>query len=138
MIEQIAALSAAPVAPMPALTPPSALVVERFNAVMNAAPLPQVPTEPVQSTLSMAFTSPASGSPTLGNQILGTLQAFSTEYGQKWQSVANRLNTMSSHASVSEMLRLQGDLLHIGLHTELISKVVARGTQNIDTLVRMS
>ena len=138
MIEPIVALSAAPLASAPALTSPSALVVERFNAVMNAGPLPQLPTEPVSSALQMAFSSPALGPQTLGNQILGKLQSFSTEYGQKWQSVASRLNGMSAQSSVTEMLRLQGDLLQISVHTELMGKVVARGTQNIDTLVRMS
>jgi type III secretion protein I len=138
MIEQIAALSAAPLTSASIPSTPSALAMERFNAVMNADPMPQSATDPTQSVLQMAFTPPTQGPQTLGSQILSKLQVLSTEYGGMWQNVKNGVDNLSSHFSLSEALRLQANLMHIGVHFELGSKLLARGTQNIDTLVRMS
>jgi type III secretion protein I len=45
---------------------------------------------------------------------------------------------MGAQPAISDMLRLQTELLQVSVQYELVGKAVSRSTQNIDTLVRMS
>ena len=127
----------------PALTPvaplaePSALATERFSALMSA------PVEPgltgVQAALQSAF-GPATAEPlpTLGNQILASLQSSTAEFSQKWQGISGGLDQIADRPAVADMLRVQADLLQVSVQYELVGKAVSRSTQNVDALVRMS
>ncbi|MDQ8033443.1 EscI/YscI/HrpB family type III secretion system inner rod protein [Bordetella genomosp. 1] len=119
---------------------PSADATERFNRVMGAAdPEVGAPTG-VHAALQAAFAAPADGAApaTLGSQILSGLQSTTGDFSQKWQGIAANLDRLGAQSSLSDMLRLQGELLQVSVQYELVGKAVARTTQNIDTLVRMS
>ena len=136
----IAALSAAlpPILNAPA-TPPAQLATERFNAVMNAPDVDAPALTGLQAALQTAFAPPVDAAPqTLGNQILASLRNTTTEYSEKWQGISGRLDAMGAQPSVADMMRLQADLLHVSVNSEMVSKAVSRTTQNIDSLVRMS
>ena len=115
---------------------PASLVTERFNALMNA---PQAPAlNGVPAAVQAAFTPPVDVAPTLGNQILSGLRGVATEVSGKWKDVAHRLDGLGDQPAISDMLRLQTELLQVSVQYELVGKAVSRSTQNIDTLVRMS
>lgn len=119
---------------------PSAAAMERFNAIMTADSVPH----PAASSTA-AVTSPqvsaaasSSGAETLGNQILTALQSASSGYTKTWQDTKARLESVARNESVVDMLRLQSDMLRLSVEYEMVGKLVARSTQNVDTLVRMS
>ncbi|MBV7485202.1 type III secretion system inner rod subunit SctI [Bordetella sp. BOR01] len=136
---EIAALSAAMA---PVLTPPvapaepTALATAQFNSLMNA-PVPAELTG-VQAALQSALGPAAEPLPTLGNQILASLQSTMTEFSQKWQGIAGSLEQVAARPAIGDMLKVQADLLQVSVQYELVGKAVSRTTQNVDTLVRMS
>ncbi|MGA0583177.1 MAG: type III secretion system inner rod subunit SctI [Castellaniella sp.] len=140
---EIAALTAALGAQaLPATQPaaraePASLATERFNALMNA---PQDPAlGGVPAALQSVFAAPPpDGAPTLGGQILTGLRGVATDFSDKWKDVAHSLDGMGAQPAISDMLRLQTELLQVSVQYELVGKAVSRSTQNIDTLVRMS
>lgn len=140
---EIAALSAALAAPLQAATPPSApssLATERFNALMNA---PEVTAAPeltgVQAALQSAFAVESAPTlPSLGGQILSSLQTTAADFSQRWQGIASGLDQMATTPNIGDMLRVQGEMLQVSVQYELVGKAVSRTTQNIDSLVRMS
>lgn len=144
---EIAALSAALAAPLPAATPPAApspLATERFNALMNAPEAAAMPAAVpeltgVQAALQSAFAVESAPSlPSLGGQILSSLQSTATDFSQRWQGIASGLDQMATAPNIGDMLRVQSEMLQVSVQYELVGKAVSRTTQNIDTLVRMS
>lgn len=137
---EIAALTQAMAPALPPAAPlaePSALATERFNALMAAPVQPEL--TGVQSALQSAFGPAAPEAlPTLGNQILASLQSSTTEFSQKWQGIAGGLEQMGERPAVADMLRMQAELLQVSVQYELVGKAVSRSTQNVDALVRMS
>jgi len=123
--------AAAPVAPA------DQLATERFNALMNA---PQAPSlNGVSAALQSAFAAtPPDAAPTLGGQILSGLRSMATEFSGKWNTLAQGLDHMGAEPAISDMLRMQTELLQVSVQYELVGKAVSRSTQNIDTMVRMS
>ena len=137
----IAALSSIIAAPAQASPPPlsvgDAFATERFNAIMNGPDLAGV--SGIQALTQSSMTvAPLDVAPTLGGQILAGLRDAGTGMSSKWQSVVGGLDSMSVQPSVSEMLRVQSDLLQLSFQYELVGKAVAKSTENVNTLVRMS
>ena len=140
---EIAALTAALSAPaLPAANPvaraePASLATERFNAMMSA---PQEPSlNGVSAALHSAFSAPPpDGVATLGGQILSSLQGMASDFSGKWKNIAHSLDSMGAQPAISDMLRMQTELLQVSVQYELVGKAVSRSTQNIDTMVRMS
>lgn len=137
----IAALSTVLAEPVQALSPPvpaaDALATERFNAVMSGPDGAGV--TGIQGLLqSSMVVAPMEIAPSLGGQILAGLRGAGAEISAKWQSIATGLDNMGVQPSVTEMLRLQSDLMQASIQYEVVGKAVARSTQNVDTLVRMS
>ena len=115
---EIAALSAVLVAPAQALPPAvptaDALATERFNAIMNGPDSAGV--TGVQSMLQSSFPiAPLDTAPTLGGQILSGLRSVSTDFSAKWQGINSGLENMGAQPAVSEMLRLQSQLLQVSV-----------------------
>jgi type III secretion protein I len=141
---EIAAATQALLAAMPTTTAPaapsapSALVTERFNAMMNAPDAAQTATE---STLQQAFAAQpsdqAQGS-SLGSQILAGLQASATQVSQQWQTLAGSIDRVATKPSVGDLLQVQAQIVQAEMQYDLVSKTVSKATSNIDTLVRMS
>ena len=122
---------------------PSNAAMERFNAIMSASDSVQhlgatsaITAANPSSRASAA--APLTGADTLGNQILSALQSASGEYAKTWHDTKARLESVTRQESVADMLRLQSDMLQMSVQYELVGKAVARSTQNVDTLVRMS
>lgn len=116
---------------------PSGLATERFNAIMNG------PREPALSGVNAAMQSafaaaPPDAAPTLGSQILSGLRGVAGDFSDRWTHIAQGLDGLAAKPAISDMLRLQTELLQVSVQYELVGKAVARSTQNIDTLVRMS
>ncbi len=116
---------------------PSSLAAERFNAIMNGVQEPGLSgvNASLQSTLAAT---PAEATPTLGSQILSGLRGAAGDFSDKWKNISHSLEGLATKPAISDMLRLQTELLQVSVQYELIGKAVARSTQNIDTLVRMS
>lgn len=120
-----------------ARTEPSSLAAERFNAIMNGTEEPRL--NGVNAALQSAFSvAPPDAAPTLGSQILTGLRGVAGDFSDKWKDISHTLDGMGAQPAISDMLRLQTELLQVSVQYELIGKAVARSTQNIDTLVRMS
>ena len=140
---EIAALTAAlgaqtlPAAAPVARAEPASLATERFNALMSA---PQEPAlNGVSAALQSAFPAAApDAAPPLGGQILSGLRGVATDFSDTWKDIAHGLDGMGAQPAISDMLRLQTELLQVSVQYELVGKAVSRSTQNIDTLVRMS
>lgn len=139
-ITSIANAALASVTSVPAPQEPSALVTERFNAMMSAGtPAAPVPASAGPNGLFPPHAPDAvNEAGSLGNQILAGLKTASTDYAQKWQDVTAGLNEMARNPSAANMLKVQSELLQVSVQYELVGKAVSRSTQNIDTLVRMS
>jgi len=145
---EIAALSAAlatPAAAGPATVEPSTRAAEQFNALMNAPengagvqPAAQPgQADGVQAAIQAAFAPSSSAPPTMGAQILQSLQSTAGEFSQKWQNISTRFDQVNELPTVVDMLRLQTDLLQVAVQYELVGKGVARTTQNVDSIVKM-
>lgn len=141
----IAAVALAQLAPGPATvaaaTPaaPSAAATERFNAIMNGPDMGTVTGSPaVQAPLTSPAALADTGSPTLGNQILSGLRGTVSDFSQKWQNIAVGLDKTVTQPNIADMLRLQSELVQVSVQYELVGKAVARTTQNIDAMVKMS
>ena len=119
---------------------PGADATERFARVMGAPDADVTAPTGVHAALQAAFAPPVQGTgpATLGSQILSGLQSTTAEFSQKWQGIAGNLDRLGAQSSLSDMMRLQGELLQVSVQYELVGKAVSRTTQNIDTLVRMS
>jgi type III secretion protein I len=129
--------TAAPTAP----AAPSALVTERFNAMMNAPDATQAAQTAPESTLQQAFAAhpsdPAQGG-SLGSQILAGLQSSATQISQQWQTLAGSIDRVALKPSVGDLLQVQAQIVQAEVQYDLVSKTVSKATSNIDTLVRMS
>ncbi|WP_323018739.1 type III secretion system inner rod subunit SctI [Castellaniella sp.] len=139
-IAALAASLAGQVQPVVNLAPPAqpdALATERFNAVMQAPQ--EMPLQAgVSAAVQSAFAAPSADVPTLGGQILSGLRGVADDFSSTWKDIARNLDGMGAQPAVSDMLRLQTELLQVSVQYELVGKAVSRSTQNIDTLVRMS
>lgn len=139
-IAALAASLAGQVQPATQLTPPvapDALATERFNAVMQA-PQELSIQGGVSAAVQSAFAAPSAQSPTLGGQILSGLRGVADDFSTTWKDIASNLDGMGAQPAITDMLRLQTELLQVSVQYELVGKAVSRSTQNIDTLVRMS
>ncbi|KAB0602093.1 type III secretion system inner rod subunit SctI [Castellaniella defragrans] len=117
-------------------TEPARLATERFSALMAA---PEAPAAGgVAAALQAAFAAPPEAPPTLGGEILAGLRGVATDFSGKWRDIARGLDGLGAQPAISDMLRLQTELLQVSVQYELVGKAVSRSTQNIDTLVRMS
>lgn len=116
---------------------PQSLAMERFNAIMNGVS-EGAATGVAAGVAGVSTALAAPVSPTLGSQILSGLNGVAGDVSDKWKGIAQSLDGLAKHATVSDMLRVQTELLQVSIQYELVGKAVARSTQNIDTLVRMS
>lgn len=135
------ALSAPMVASMaPGVGPlmPSDAVTQRFNDIMNAATPVQTVAHPLPTGLPISGMTSITEPSGLGNKILAGLQSASSDYSKKWRSIKTDVDEMASHPSASAMLSVQLGVLKASVLYELVGKGIARSTQNIDALVRMS
>lgn len=139
---EIAALSALIAGPaevsqprVPAAT--NALATERFNAIMNGPDSAGVTgvQAMLQTSTPLVTLEPAAS---LGGQILSGLRGVGDDMATKWQNIATGLNGVGVQPTVGDMLRMQSEMLQLSLMYEVVGKGVARSTQNIDTVVRMS
>lgn len=123
--------------PTVARAEPSAQATEQFSALMStteASPLTAVP-----AALQSVFApNPEATVPTLGTQILSGLRGASTDFSDKWQQIRHTLDGMSGQPAVSDVLRLQTQLLQVSVGTEVVGKGISKMTQNIESLVRIS
>ena len=138
---EIAALTAAlgtPALPAAApVAPADQLAAERFNALMQAPEAPALTGVPA-ALQSACAAAPLDAAPTLGGQILSGLRGMATEFSGKWNDIAQGLDSLGAQPAISDMMRMQSELLQVSVQYELVGKAVSRSTQNIDTLVRMS
>lgn len=135
-----AAMPSTTPSPTPA-TDPSALVTERFNAIMNAPDANQATPAASQSAmLQQAFAAPISSDTqtSLGSQILAGLQSSATQVSQQWTTLAGSIDQLAAKPSVGDMLQVQAQIVQAEMQYDLVSKTVSKATSNIDTLVRMS
>ena len=142
----IAALSAAALpdtlAPSPKIAAPATAAVEQFNVLMNApevTPITNAPaTHGVQAAVQAAFAPPLEPLPTIGTQILASLQSGATEFADKWQRIAGGLEQIAEQPRMADMMRVQAELLQVSVQYELVGKGISRATQDVDSLVRMN
>ncbi len=121
----------------PARAAPSELAVEQFNAVMNA-PSPAVSSSSGAQAAGGATAAPVDDGPaSLGNRILSGLERSSTELSSRWNSISTRLDQTASAPRLSDMLRVQAELLQVSVQSEMVGKAVSKSTQNLDSMVRM-
>lgn len=142
-ISSLATVALAPALSVPAMpavgsTAATELVTQRFNAVMSAPDPVSVATPASSMGLPDHVLASSNETKTLGNQILTGLQSASADYAQKWQNVTAGLTDLARQPSTASMLKVQSEMLQVSVQYELVGKAVARSTQNIDTLVRMS
>ena len=139
-----AILAAAMPSTAPSPTPaadPSALVTERFNAIMNAPDASQATPQASQSAmLQQAFAAQPSDQSqgSLGSQILAGLQASAAQVSQQCLTLAGSIDRVAAKPSVGDLLQVQAQIVQAEVQYDLVSKTVSKATSNIDTLVRMS
>lgn len=117
---------------------PAELVTQRFNAIMSAVDPSSIASPAAHIGVPAQVPASSNETKTLGNQILTGLQSASADYAQKWQNVTAGLSDLAHQQSTASMLKVQSEMLQVSVQYELVGKAVARSTQNIDTLVRMS
>lgn len=121
---------------------PRDAAMEQFNAIMHADTV-RPPSEAAVSPTAtqswpLAGTSSVSEQNTLGGQILSAMNSAAGHYADTLRDTKVRLESMTRHDSVVDMLRLQANMLQMSVQYELVGKVVSSATKNVDTLVRMS
>src|SRR5690606_11514616 len=109
---------------------------EQFKSLMGA-PDAASATQAVHAAVQAMFAPPVDALPTLGNQILQSLQGSATEFAQKWQNIAGGLEQIAAEPKMADMMRVQAELLQVSVHYELVGKGISRATQDVDSLVRM-
>jgi type III secretion system YscI/HrpB-like protein len=139
-VTDIALLSTASLMPQEPLTlkPPTPPVEEvaRFDmALAQPYAVQPLPTEASPPITGAAMDSPA----TLGERILSTVDAMRVHYRETLQKVDT---TLTTHAQVGEsmpvgdMMRVMFEVTRLTLQEEMLSKLVGKSSQNLDTLLK--
>lgn len=131
------AVQAAMLSEAPVRAAPSERAVEQFNAVMQAPPPVTSSGIEARAAGGVSVAQVEEGPAGLGNRILSGIERSSVELSTRWESIATRLDQVAANPRVSDMLRVQTELLQVSLQAEMVSKAVSKSTQNIDSMVRM-
>ncbi|HET6468608.1 MAG TPA: type III secretion system inner rod subunit SctI [Geminicoccaceae bacterium] len=116
--------------------PPAEPDVSRFElALAQPFAVQPLPGEAVPPVSAAMMDNPA----TLGDRILSSVDSMRVHYRETLEKVDSTLN---SHASVGEslpvqdMMRVMFEVTRLTLHEEMLSKLVGKTSQNLDTLLK--
>jgi type III secretion system YscI/HrpB-like protein len=125
--------AASPVQPVPA----EAANTAYFSSLMSAPSVsePAATASVAASVQTTNMPSPVHGQ-TLGDTVLQGMQKVSTDMQHSWATVGQVLDGKSS-LSVSDLLKVQMELIQTSLQFDFLGKVVGRTTQNVDQLVKL-
>ncbi|MFC4160051.1 type III secretion system inner rod subunit SctI [Chitinimonas lacunae] len=102
-----------------------------FQQLLNTSSVPT--SQAVTPAGATATTAPA----TVGDAILDGLRGVSRDFQQRWQKVDATLSDPAKLVSVTDMLRLQSQMLQLSVQYEMVGKAVSRSTQNIEQLIKI-
>jgi type III secretion protein I len=112
--------------------------VEETEASRFAAMV--VPAEAVAVPLPAVAAQGADGVPRVsapGDAILDGMRSIGAEFNAGWESLKVAVDQSAKSMTVSDMLRVQMQLIQLSVQVELVGKSIARTTQNIDQLVKL-
>jgi len=119
----------------PAMAPAASADVERFLEVLRAGGTATDPA--VQATIVNPGAMPPVNGPGVGDAILDGMRNLSSEFRGSWEAAREMLATKGSDMTLSDMLRMQMQLVQLSFQYELVGKSISRSTQNIETLVKI-
>lgn len=110
-----------------------ALATAQFSNLM-AAP----DATPVQPPIATNATVRAAAleAPSMGENILKSLQSVSSEFKQNVSNVTASLEA-GTNMGISELLKVQMGLMQMSVQIEMVGKGISRTTQNLDQLVKI-
>lgn len=111
----------------------SAADQEHFRRLLEIVPSGS---EPVAAT-PVAAETVARPPATVGEAILDGLRGVSQDFQQRWQKVDATFSDPAKLATVTDMLRLQSQMLQLSVQYEMVGKAVSRSTQNIEQLIKI-
>lgn len=105
----------------------------RFEAMLH----PPEAAPPAVETVAPTIESPA----TLGDRVLAGIDQMRTIHHERVGEIRSslegaRLEDGTVRLEVQDLMRLQMDLMRVVFQEDLLSKIVGRTTQNVDSLLR--
>lgn len=80
---------------------------------------------------------PAVGGQSVGDSILNGMRSLSNEFRSTWGNAQQMLTEKGAEMTLSDMLRMQMQLVQLSFQYELVGKSISRSTQNIESLVKI-
>lgn len=74
--------------------------------------------------------------PSMGDNILGSLQSMASEFKQNVSHVTATLE-VGTNMGISDLLKVQMGLMQMSVQIEMVGKGISRSTQNLDQLVKI-
>ncbi len=130
-----AGVSATPDTALPSGAP-SADVVQRFEDAMQSNGGASNPNMAADMPHEVVYIQPAQSTPTLGDAILNSLDQAKGSYDAKVDQLNKTLETVGDNMSMQDMMRLQFDLMQVGLQQDLTSKVADKVSQGVQTMFK--
>lgn len=115
---------------------PNADVVQRFENAMQSNGGATNPGMAVDIPNEVVYIQPAQSTPTLGDAILNSLDQAKGSYDAKVDQLNKTLETVGDNMSMQDMMRLQFDLMQVGLQQDLTAKVADKVSQGVQTMFK--
>jgi len=108
---------------------PTAVDATRFAEMVQP---PAAPLQADAGTMPVAATGQ-----TPGESILNGMSSLGTDFKDGWAAMQQALARPAGEMTTAEMLRLQMNMVQLSVQVEMVGKVVAKTTQNLDQLTKL-
>jgi type III secretion protein I len=108
---------------------------ERFLELLQSGSTTAEPA--AQGVTVDAGAMPPVGGQSVGDSILNGMRSLSDEFRGTWGNAQQMLAQKGAEMTLSDMLRMQMQLVQLSFQYELVGKSISRSTQNIESLVKI-
>ena len=117
-------------------SPVNAATLERFRSLLAGAGAQPPSANPSAAPASAAMAAADTERSSIGNRILDGIERTASATDAKMQYVETGLRTDGD--SLQDLMRIQAALLSWTYQTELVTKAVSKGTQDLDQLLKQT
>jgi type III secretion protein I len=104
----------------------------RFAEMVQPAALPALPALP-----GIAAPDAVLPGATPGDSILEGMKGLGSDFRESWSALRTALEGPMDKMTITDMLRLQLQMVQISVQVELVGKAISKATSNIDQLSKL-
>jgi type III secretion protein I len=101
----------------------------RFAEMVQPAALPELP--------GLASPDAVRAANTPGDSILEGMKGLGSDFRESWTALRTALESPMDKITLTDMLRLQLQMVQVSVQVELVGKVISKATTNIDQLSKL-